>query len=288
MDTVDVHLLVRAAVDICKREESAKLVTELEATRHHVYGDATRVQQIIWNLVNNAQKFTPRNGTILVKTMNAAEGRIRIEVRDTGIGIEPGVLPRLFSAFEQGDVRAMRQHAGLGLGLAISKKLVEAHGGTITAMSDGHGKGATFAVELSTVAVFEPAPVAHAPARDTGNERMLRVLLVEDHEATLRILARLLGQLGHKVTEAATVAQAMAAAERSRFDLLLSDIGLPDGNGLDLLRRVKAHQPIRGIALTGYGMEEDVRRSRDAGFEQHLTKPVDFQRLHAAITQVMT
>src|SRR5687767_61735 len=181
---VDLHLIVRSAVDICQREASAKLTVDLGATRHTVRGDGTRLQQVFWNLINNAIKFTGTDGTITVRSCDAPGGRVRVEVIDSGPGIDPAVLPRLFNAFEQGDVRAARQQAGLGLGLAISKKLTEAHGGAISASSEGRGRGATFAVELPTV----PERVRQAaPQRPplTASTRPLNVLLVEDHESTL-------------------------------------------------------------------------------------------------------
>jgi PAS domain S-box-containing protein len=283
---VDLQLVVRAAVDICQREASAKLLVDWHATRATVRGDATRLQQVFWNLINNAIKFTGPDGTITVRSSDAERGKVRVEVTDTGIGIDPAVLPRLFNAFEQGDVRAKRKQAGLGLGLAISKQLVDAHGGTITASSEGRGRGATFAVELPAAAgAVRPAAVT-APASSARLERSLELLVVEDHEPTLRIMTRLLNGLGHHVTGVTTVASATAAASRDRFDVIISDLGLPDGSGLDVMRNVRDRYAGRGIALTGYGMESDVAASRDAGFAEHLTKPVDLQQLQAAIVRI--
>lgn len=286
---VDLHFIVRSAIDICQREASARLVVDLKAQQHTVRGDGTRLQQVFWNLISNAIKFTGPDGAITVRSSSAPEGRIRVEVSDTGQGIDPAVLPRLFAAFEQGESRARRQLAGLGLGLTISKKLAEAHGGTITASSEGRGRGATFVVELPTVATATmPAPAARPPRPANVPEgRRLSVLLVEDHEATLAVMTKLLRGLGHYVAGATSVAAATAAARQRGFDLIISDLGLPDGSGLDVIRQLRESYAGRAIALTGYGMESDIVASREAGFTEHLTKPVDFTALEAAIHRVM-
>ncbi len=286
---VDLHLVVRAAADICQREASAKLSQELTAKRHTVDGDATRLQQVFWNLINNAIKFTPRHGTITVRSANTDDGRVRVEVSDTGAGIDPDVLPRLFNAFEQGEGRAARQQAGLGLGLAISKKLAEAHGGTISVASEGRGRGATFAVELPVVGRFVRATSPpERPPLVRSAAQPLKVLLVEDHEPTLRVLERLLRQIGHRVTGVTSVASATAAARQGEFDLIISDLGLPDGSGLDVMRQNRERFAGRAIALTGYGMESDIAASAAAGFAEHLTKPVDLTALDVAIRRVTT
>jgi PAS domain S-box-containing protein len=283
---VDLHLLIRSAIDICQREASARLETELTATHHIVRGDSTRLQQVFWNLINNAQKFTPPSGTIVIRSLDAPDGRVRVEVNDTGEGIDPSVISKLFNAFEQGETRSDRQFAGLGLGLAISRKLVDAHGGTITARSDGRGSGATFTVDLPASAA-PPANSLPSVAQGPGPAADgLRILVVEDHEATLRVLSRLLSRMGHHVTAAPSLASALAAADRETFDVLLSDLGLPDGSGLDLIRQLGARYAGRSIALTGYGMEDDIQSSRNAGFAAHLTKPVDIDLLGATIREV--
>ena len=284
---VDLHLIVRSAIDICQREASAKLTVDLRATKHTVRGDSTRLQQIFWNLINNAIKFTPAEGTITVRSRSAGERRVGVEVSDTGAGIDPALLPKLFSAFEQGDVRVERKQAGLGLGLAISRKLAEAHGGTITVHSEGRGRGATFTVELPLIDVPAHAAFPRQPAplrREAG--RPLNVLLVEDHEPTLRVMERLLRQIGHRVTGVTSVASATAAAGRDGFDLIISDLGLPDGSGFDFIRPLREKYAGRAIALTGYGMDSDIAASREAGFAEHLTKPVDFEALDSAIRRI--
>ena len=283
---VDLHLVVRRAIDICQREASAKLTVDLRASRHTVRGDSTRLQQVFWNLVNNAIKFTPADGTVTVRSRDAGDGRVAVEVSDTGAGIDPAVLPRLFNAFEQGEARPARTQAGLGLGLAISKKLAEAHGGTITVTSAGRGRGATFTVELPAA----EAPLraaAHQPAPSLAKAaRPLNVLLVEDHAPSLRVMEKLLRRIGHRVTGVTSVASATAAAGQDGYDLIISDLGLPDGSGLDIMRGLRDRYAGRSIALTGYGMESDIAASRAAGFAEHLTKPVDFAALDAAIRRV--
>lgn len=284
---VDLHLILRSAIDICQREASARLIVELNAKQNTVRGDSTRLQQIFWNLINNAEKFTPPEGTVTVRTSDLPNQRVRVEVTDTGAGIDPAVLPRLFTAFEQGEIRSQRQQAGLGLGLAISKRLAEAHGGTIAVQSGGRGMGATFTVELPTIA---RAPISTTPPRSSAEgattTRQLAVLLVEDHESTLAALTRLLKHLGHRVTGASTAAAAVSATKQDTFDLIISDLGLPDGSGLDVMRAIRGKFAGRAIALTGYGMEADIAASQDAGFDEHLTKPVDLEQLQQTIAKL--
>jgi CheY-like chemotaxis protein len=172
------------------------------------------------------------------------------------------------------------------LGLAITRALVELHGGKISAESEGRYRGATFTVELHTVPAPLTEPEEPAPAELGLTPTHLRILLVEDHADTARTMTLLLRSLGYRVTTAGSVATALEAAGAEKFDLLISDVGLPDGTGLDLMQKLLARGPMRGIVLSGFGMEEDVKRSLDAGFSLHLTKPIDLQRLEAAIERV--
>jgi PAS domain S-box-containing protein len=284
-EVVDVHALLRAVVGQYQDQIDRKridLLTGLRARNSRVWADPGRLQQILANLIDNAVKFTPESGGITVRTADVEPARVRIEISDTGIGIEPDVLPRLFSPFEQGEKSVTRRYGGLGLGLVISKGLVELHHGTLRARSEGQGKGSTFTLELP---VTSTAPVLSGPRRAAAPAAGIkcRVLLVEDHADTLYLMARILGGFGCEVTTAANATEAIAAARRQRFDLLVSDIGLPDGSGLDVMRQVKAEQGIAGIALSGYGQDDDKRRSREAGFTEHLVKPVNFQILHDVI-----
>jgi signal transduction histidine kinase len=287
---VDVHELLRRAMGIACPDRSADLVVQLEATRHHVQGDPARLQQVFWNLLSNAVKFTPSGKSITVRTSNAEDQSvIEAEISDSGAGIEPQFLPRLFNAFEQGDTARARRFGGLGLGLAIAKALVEAHGGTIAARSAGLDAGATFTVRLPAVAAPQPDGSDPFPRRPPAGRTVARakVLLVEDHEETLRLLARLLTNLGHDVVTASSIKTAQEAARAQQFDLLISDLGLPDGMGYELMRSLRTANHLRGIALSGYGMSEDIQLSREAGFAEHLVKPVDIRALEEAIARVL-
>jgi two-component system, chemotaxis family, CheB/CheR fusion protein len=284
--------MIERSLEFCRSDMYGKcqdVVLELNASRPVVDADAARIQQVLWNLLKNAVKFTPQSGRITVRTEDAPGDRVRIHVTDTGIGMEEGVARRAFNAFEQGGESITRQFGGVGLGLTISKTLVDAHGGTLTATSNGLGKGSTFSIELPGA---RPAPHAAAPDTTEPREarewaRQLRILLVEDHADTARLLSRLLRRLGHTVHVADTVAAAIDLSEREPIDLILSDLGLPDGTGIDLMRSIRERQPVTAIALSGYGMEADVRKSLAAGFRKHLTKPVSFANLQAAIESVM-
>ena len=291
---VDVHGLIHQTLGISRSDLHGKrmaLELDLAAARHHVRGDPARLQQVLWNLMKNAVKFTPEGGRIRVRTRNV-EGpggapRLVVEVADSGIGIEAEALPRIFHAFEQGEVSTNRQYGGLGLGLAIARFVAEAHDGRLTAASPGAGLGSTFTLDLAAVAA--PARAgrrADRPAEAAPPARALRILLVEDDQPSLRVLARLLQQRGCEVTTAISVASALEAGARGDFDLLVSDIGLPDGTGLDLMRQLREVRPVRGIALSGFGLDADLQRSLDAGFLAHLTKPVNFASLEATIRQV--
>jgi signal transduction histidine kinase/ActR/RegA family two-component response regulator len=293
--TVDAHDVIREAVDICRGEiEESRITLELDlsASEHFVEADPARLQQIVWNLVKNATKFTLPGGTITVRSGNEddlkPEGRPRlvIGVSDTGVGIEAEDLPRIFDVFEQGPV-SPRPRSGLGLGLAISRSLTEAHGGLLTAFSPGPAQGSTFVLELPTVAAPSVAakPPSESPEADRPHSSGLRILLVEDNKDTLMYLALVLEARGHKVTTAKRLSEALQAAAEHRFDLIVSDIELPDGSGLELMRQLNWRgQP--AIALSGYGSEEDIRASRQAGFAEHLTKPVEISKLEETILQV--
>jgi CheY-like chemotaxis protein len=190
-------------------------------------------------------------------------------------------LPKIFNAFEQGE---RTQFGGLGLGLAISKALVETHHGKLIAHSDGLDKGATFTA-MFPIVESSADPTGNAAASTPVAHKPMRVLLVEDHEDTNRSLTQLLRRRGYHVQPAHTVQAALEAAAHEQFDVLVSDIGLPDGSGIDLMERLKNDHPIFGIALTGFGMEDDLRKSHEVGFHHHLVKPVDLNRLDALIQQ---
>jgi CheY-like chemotaxis protein len=206
--------------------------------------------------------------------------------------MEAPALAKVSRPFEQGDSSISGRFGGMGLGLAISRELMTLHGGQLSATSDGKDCGACFtvqmcAVESSAAGARQPEDDAGVPSdRDVAPRRTWRLLLVDDHRDTLRLTSRLLEHAGHDVTTAATVAEALEVASRQSFDLVVSDLGLPDASGLDLMRTLRDLYPMRGIALSGYGAAEDIAASREAGFDLHLTKPVDFARLLEAIDEV--
>jgi signal transduction histidine kinase len=292
-ETEDVHGLLRSTIDMCRDEAASKRLTireELAAAHHHVAADGARLRQVFWNLLKNSVKFTPDHGAITIRTAEGADGRVIVEVIDTGVGIEPNVLPHVFDAFVQGGATVTRSYGGLGLGLAISKALIEAHHGRLEAHSDGRDRGATFRIELPAIAAPALGSETGEPATEASREpqraRPLEILLVEDHYDTARVLKRLLDGSGYHVRTADSVNAALAVAATGQVDLLVSDLGLPDGTGFDLMRQLLERRPVKGIALSGYGTDQDIERSREAGFACHLTKPVDFRRLEEAIEQV--
>ncbi|MBA2586765.1 MAG: response regulator [Chthoniobacterales bacterium] len=286
---VDAHELLREATTVIQADPSSaqpEIRLDLVATSHCIDGDAARIQQVFWNLIRNAVKFTSAEGCVTVRTNNPSSDKLRIEVIDSGIGIAPEVLPKIFNAFEQGDPEINQTFGGLGLGLAISNALVEMHGGTLRAESAGLGKGASFIFELPVVErgaeALEPAPAL------LGASNLRRILLVEDHATTAALMVRLLRKRGHEVVLAHTKAEAIAFGLGQKFDLVISDLGLPDGNGYEVMEALRSNPGVVGIALTGYGMEADVASSVKAGFQFHLTKPVDAQKLYQAIEQIAT
>jgi PAS domain S-box-containing protein len=262
-------------------------------------GDSARLQQVFWNVLKNAVKFTPVGGEIWTSTrLEAATNEIVIEIRDTGIGMEATEVARVFGAFSQGDhadQKSSHRFGGLGLGLAISRKLVELHSGRIEATSAGKNQGSTFTIYLPLLPATHQVPrTGHsggdgnvAPSEAVYVPSVRRILLVEDHEPTRVPLARLLTRRGYEVQMAATCGTALEEASKGRFDLVLSDIGLPDGDGFELMRKLRDLYGLKGIALTGYGMEEDVLRSGKSGFVAHLTKPISVVVLDRALADVL-
>lgn len=283
----EVHSLIFHAVEMVSQGAEAKGVTievKAGARRSGLVGDPARLQQVFWNLLNNAVKFTPPGGCVSVSTRDDANHQLTIEVSDTGIGFATEETNHIFKPFEQGPHR----FGGLGLGLAIVRAVVEMHGGVVRAASGGRGSGATFTVELPDATEPPSGIIATEPAAPQNEEAPPgRLLVVEDHGPTLEVLVRLLSRDGHRVISASTVAQALTLAEQHEFDTLVSDLGLPDGNGMELMQKLRAREPgLRGIALSGYGTEEDQRRSREAGFSRHLIKPVDIDQLRAALREL--
>ncbi len=287
----DVHSLLGLAVGIVRdeaREKPINLEMDLAARKTGLWADPARLQQVFWNLLRNAIKFTPPGGRVTVRSRDETDGRLRIEVSDTGIGLPPEDVEKIFRPFEQAGRENNHQFGGLGLGLAIARAIVGLHGGGIIAQSEGLGKGATFIVELpgsrdpASGLAEPPGPPGTDPGDDAaGSPEKLHLLVVEDHEPTLTVLRRLLTRAGHEVVAASGIAAALSqAAETLPFDFVISDLGLPDGTGLELMAKLQLLQPgLRGIALSGYGMDEDIRRSAESGFLAHLVKPIDFHQL---------
>jgi signal transduction histidine kinase/ActR/RegA family two-component response regulator len=312
---VDVRLLLEHALhNYCgaAAKKNIRVSTEITATETHVFADSSRLTQVFWNLLQNACKFTPEGGAINVRVYNeyrriatnqpapsqTADGSLAeliVQIRDTGMGIRAETLPRIFNAFEQGARSRNRVFGGLGLGLSISRAIMEMHGGSITASSEGKDKGATFTIRLHTV---KPVITGHperppAVSPEQIPTRPMCVLVVEDHLDTAEQFARLLRRSGHEVICARSIREAQKyammtpAADRAcAFDILISDLDLPDGSGRDLMRNLGKRYPIRGIAISGHGMKEDVESSIAAGFSDHITKPVDWQELKTAMQKI--
>src|SRR5213595_1714783 len=282
---VDAHLAISNVVEICRAEADSRRLRvhlNLRANTRHVAADAAKFQQIIWNLLKNAIKFTPEAGEIAVSSSNPSPEVLTISVRDTGVGMESEVMQRIFDPFEQGNRSFERRFGGLGLGLAISKSLAQAHGGTLTAQSDGRNRGSTFLLSMQTTS---PAEGLGSPARasDETSRQGLRILLVDDHQDTCAALEKLLVRRGHLVAATHNVRSALEAAVRNKFDLLISDIALPDGSGMDLMMQLRAISNVPGIAISGFGNNRDIERSLQAGFSEHLIKPIKLENLEAAI-----
>ncbi|QIF00213.1 PAS domain-containing protein [Roseimicrobium sp. ORNL1] len=292
-EVCDIHHILTQAIEIIRdgaREKGITLQADLKARRTAFLGDAARLQQVFWNILQNAVKYSSGGTVVHITTRDtsashadAAPRGIVIEVSDTGMGFDPAEGEKLFQPFHQADAA---KGAGLGLGLAIARAIVEQHSGSIVGTSEGEGCGAKFVVELPTI-----APPTGKPRSEPKDQiihrslptRSLRLLLVEDHEATLQVLSRFLTHAGHVVTVARSIREGREIAGQQAFDFVVSDLGLPDGVGTELMKELRDTHGLTGVALSGYGMEEDVRRSRAAGFAAHLVKPVKFEELQSAL-----
>jgi signal transduction histidine kinase/ActR/RegA family two-component response regulator len=313
---VDVRSLLEHAMQNYCLDSAAKkqirVSMKVTAADTHVFVDSSRITQVFWNLLQNACKFTSNGGSIEVRVYNEYRqlrstdvvstngesdqlSELVVEVSDTGMGISPETLPKIFNAFEQGQRSRGQGFGGLGLGLAISRAIVELHGGSIAAASEGPGKGATFTVRLYCV-----KPVLSAEtdrqiniASEAFATRSMRVLVVEDHQDTAEQFARLLKRAGHEVICAGSIKEAQTYAlmtpDQNRacaFDILISDLDLPDGSGRELMRNLAERYAIHGIAISGHGLKEDVDASEAAGFAYHITKPVNWTELKSVIDKI--
>ncbi len=296
-ETVCVDEILQRAYEICREDVAAKNLAvdfQLGAKRNFVEADPARLQQVFWNLIKNSVKFTPAGGRLLVETVNSAPEEIEVRITDSGIGIEADKLDKIFNAFEQGQSSITRRFGGLGLGLAISRAMVHAHGGTISVTSPGRDQGATFIVRLHSVETPAATAAKVAPPRDkarpsgnNGEAGRPRLLVVDDHQDTCIGMKMILERRGFAITLAHTADQALQRAEEETFDLLISDIGLPDRSGYELMKELQKRRRMPGIALSGFGMENDVSRARAAGFSEHLTKPINFERLEEVINNLL-
>ncbi len=288
-ERVEIDHVINSAVETVRslfEKNGVELVLDVAADPLVVQGDPTRLAQIVANLLSNAAKYTPRGGRVVVSAALRGE-QVEIAVTDTGIGIPPEKLPQVFEMFAQLGQSIDRASGGLGIGLTLARRLVELHGGTIDAQSEGPGRGARFVVRLPlrTIAHEQRSTVAPVPRGAS-----LRILVVDDNVDAAEALAALLEISGHAIRLAHTGQDALSIAVEQRPDVLLLDIGLPGIDGYEVARRIRADssqpQPML-VALTGWGAEEDRRKGRDAGFDEHLVKPVDHARLAALLAAVV-
>jgi DNA-binding response OmpR family regulator len=301
-DPVDMNRVVTEVIAMCTSSQKVQPKIHLNANVKDavVIGDSVRLTQVVWNLLQNAIKFTPSDrGRIDIRLFRetvADSPCLVLEVQDSGVGIEPEMLERIFDAFQQESVQTTRMFGGLGLGLAISRAIVERHSGRLFASSAGLNQGSAFRLELPALSpdLHQPgaAPVlpdkTDPPLQSVSNEdneetQKWRILLVEDHKDTRDTLARLLRRRGHDVYTAGSVEEAAGTLSMTDLDILITDFGLPDGNGIDVLRVVSDKVNVHAIVLSGFGMKEDAQRALDAGFAHHLVKPVEISRLEAAL-----
>jgi PAS domain S-box-containing protein len=301
---VNIQGVISDTINLLRNEIEGKKITlsqSLSGAESVIYGDPVRLRQIFWNILKNAIKFTPRRGTITIES-RVENGRYFVTISDTGIGMTSKELATAFEAFKQGvHSRDSGRFGGLGLGLAISKRFIELHSGSITAASPGPDRGSTFTIQFPlsgwnriatalNLPLLQTCPTdGHAAHSNGGKTRHhANILLVEDHEPTRSTLAQILARRHYKVAIASSAREAIAIAENEHFDLVISDIGLPDGNGYDLFKRIRDKSPVvKGIALSGYGMEHDLARSRDMGFQTHLIKPVKIETLEEALEETL-
>ncbi len=281
---------IDAVVDTMRPAAAAKRITidtKIDLRAGPISGDLERLQQVLSNIVSNAIKFTPRDGRIEIALARGASA-VTIDVRDTGEGIAPEMLPHIFERFRQGETGPTRRHGGLGIGLALVKHLVEAHGGTVAARSAGRGQGTTFTVSLPLIKYAEttgtPRSSRHAvrPIMSLTTDALhrCRVLVIDDDRDALELFARLLQRAGAQVRTAASVRDALDAMKGAAFDVVLSDIEMPGEDGMVFIQRVRGEgSRLPVVAVTAYGSPDDRVRLLAAGFDAHVAKPVDADEL---------
>jgi CheY-like chemotaxis protein/two-component sensor histidine kinase len=286
---VNLSSVIEAALETIKTDAAAKSITLYPVLPNigQVSADAARLQQIIWNLLSNAIKFTPNNGQVAIY-LERVGNQAQITVRDTGKGINSTFLPHIFESFRQEDASITRKYGGLGLGLAIVRQLVEAHGGTITADSPGEGLGATFTVLLPLLDLEPEISQPVEPLPQSLDLTGIRILAVDDDPDARELLAVLLTQYGANVQTVASAVEVIASLASSQANVLISDIGMPGVDGYTLIQQVRALPPNQGgqipaIALTAYARETDHQRAITSGYQRHLTKPLQPEQLVQAI-----
>ncbi len=300
---VDLIYIVNAALDSIRPAADAKgirLQTILDPAAGPISGDADRLQQVVWNLLTNAVKFTPKGGKIQV-TVQRFDSHVEVAVSDSGVGISQEFLPYVFDRFRQADASTTRIHGGLGLGLSIVRQLVDLHGGSVSVQSDGEGKGASFTIILPFVAVIsnENDTEVGYPARNDEiisfeglpSLHGLRVLVVDDEADTRELISEVLKGCGSEVILSCSAAEALEALSKHQPDILISDLGMPDEDGYSLISKIRALPPERGgqipaAALTAYARAEDRMRVLRAGFQFHLPKPVDSAELVTVVASL--
>lgn len=294
-ERVDLSELARRIVEDHQAQFTAagvSLEVRTEPGELYVQGDRTRLEQVVGNLLNNAIKFTGAGGSALLSlNADSRSGMAVLRIKDTGVGLRPEMLPSLFKPFAQDDRTLARSQGGLGLGLALVKGLVELHGGTVAAYSDGPGAGATFTVKLPMDMDVQsrPAEAALSPSSRRTVAHRRRVLVVEDNADAAESLRQILVLQGHSVEVAHDGPEGLRAAERCHPEAVLCDIGLPTMNGYEVARAVRGSPELKGaflVALTGYALPEDQARAADAGFDEHLAKPPDIHAIEHLLEQL--
>ena len=302
--TIDLISIVTAAIDSIRPAADAKsirLQTMLDPAAGPISGDADRLQQIVWNLLTNAVKFTPKGGRIQVKVQRI-NSHVEILVADSGIGINKEFLPHVFDRFRQADASTTRLYGGLGLGLSIVHQLVDLHGGTVSVQSAGEGKGATFKISLPFLGVVTSPPPEIEAVHPTQSDQVisldglptlqgLKVLVVDDEPDTRELIEEVLKECGSEVITSSSVADALVALEKHKPDILISDLGMPDEDGYSLISKIRALPPEQGgqipaAALTAYARAEDRMRVLRSGFQFHLPKPVDSAELVTVVASL--
>ena len=290
LETVSIMTAINNAIETVRSEATAKQIAiEIDAPREPLFveGDLLRLEQIVWNLLANAVKFTPALGRVSVRLTRESE-EVVLTVEDTGQGIDVSFLPNVFEMFRQGDARASREHTGMGIGLALVQQLVRLHKGSVTAHSEGVGKGARFVVRLTEKC--EPkTKIAVSSNLTMGALNQMTVLAVDDDEDTTALIRYLLELSGAKVITANSGEEALGLATGLDFDVVLSDISMPTMDGFEFVRRLRSlpgKEDVRVVALTGFGRPEDIQQARSEGFVAHLTKPLDVETLLAFLGKI--